>query len=367
MVLVVDDDPLGRAQVQIALEPEHRVMQAPDAETALRLADESPPDLVLLDIAMPGLGGHGFLRRWMADDRWRSIPVICVTGRDTAEEEQQGLRLGAVDYITKPYVLATLAARVRTHLDLRRAHLRLGAQAAHLERQHAMIEDIIERQRAAADFDPRHLNFAMSPVERTAGDLLLSATTPGGRQWVLVGDISGHGLPAAVCGILVSHIFYRESREGDDLAQALGRINAALCQELPAQIFMPCAALEIDFRQGRCRLWNTGLPGCLYWPADDILDETPPSLLPMGIECGLDFAGAARTLAAGPGDRHYFFTDGLTELRTASGAYFGAEGAIDFLYQSRGEFSVDSLFAHLDGIRGPQAYLDDITLVEVAI
>lgn len=367
LVLVVDDDPLGREQLTIALEGTYRVGQAPTAEVALKIADQLKPDLVLLDIAMPGIGGHGFLHHWMADPGRRDIPVICISAMDTPEMEQRGLQLGAVDYVAKPYAIATVLARVRTHLELRGARLRIHRQNLRLDREHEAIEEIIERQRTASEFDPRHLRFAMSSVDKTNGDMLLAGMTPGDRQWVLVGDVAGHGLPAALCSLLVSYIFYRDIKDRNDLGATLGHINDAMCGQLPAQFFMPCCAIEIDRRQGRARVWNTGLPGCLFWPADDELKMLSPTLIPLAIEAGQDFAVGATLVSVRPGDRFYFFSDGLTELKSPSGTEFGVGGVIDFLDRQRGDFSFDTLHRRLHEFHGNGDFADDITLVEVTV
>jgi len=112
-VLVVDDTPANVALLGEILKPDYRVKVAVDGERALRLlASGSPPDLILLDIMMPGMDGYEVCRRLKANSATRSIPVIFVTSMSEVEDEARGLALGGVDYITKPVSLPIVKARV---------------------------------------------------------------------------------------------------------------------------------------------------------------------------------------------------------------------------------------------------------------
>jgi diguanylate cyclase (GGDEF)-like protein len=99
---------------------EHKVLTAADAETAMRIALQEEPDIILLDIRMPGTDGYQLCGHLKADPVTREIPVIFVTAMDEEREEAKGLELGAIDYITKPLSGPILKARVRNHIDLKR-------------------------------------------------------------------------------------------------------------------------------------------------------------------------------------------------------------------------------------------------------
>ena len=102
-ILVVDDTPDNLALMSSLLKDSYRVKLANHGEKALKIAaSESPPDLILLDIMMPDLDGYQVCERLKADPGTRDIPVIFLTAKTEVEDEQHGLALGAVDYITKP-------------------------------------------------------------------------------------------------------------------------------------------------------------------------------------------------------------------------------------------------------------------------
>ena len=133
-VLIVDDAPENLAVLSGLLQPDYLVRVANSGEKALRAAAGEPrPDLILLDVMMPGMDGYQVFARLAADPDTRDIPVIFVTAMEGVEAEQRGLDRGAVDYITKPIVPSILRARVRIQLELKRARDRLKDQNAWLE------------------------------------------------------------------------------------------------------------------------------------------------------------------------------------------------------------------------------------------
>jgi len=118
-ILVVDDTPSNLEILAELLSDEHQVITVLDGETALRMAfSEHKPDLVLLDVMMPGTDGYQVCSALKADPRTSAIPVIFVTARSEQGDEEHGFHLGAADYITKPFQPGTVKARVRTHLAL---------------------------------------------------------------------------------------------------------------------------------------------------------------------------------------------------------------------------------------------------------
>jgi putative two-component system response regulator len=134
-VLVVDDTPQNIALMRDLLQVRYQVKVAVSGERALRICGTAPPDLILLDVVMPGMDGHEVCRRLKADPVTREIPVIFLTSRNDDGDEQVGLDLGAVDYLVKPISPAILEARVRNHLMLKAASDVLRDQRAVLARQ----------------------------------------------------------------------------------------------------------------------------------------------------------------------------------------------------------------------------------------
>ena len=118
-ILVVDDTPDNIDVLSGVLRPDYKVKAAPNGERALRIAGADPrPDMILLDIMMPGMDGYEVCARLKADPLTAPIPVIFITAKAEVSDERRGLELGAVDYITKPISPPIVQARVHTQLAL---------------------------------------------------------------------------------------------------------------------------------------------------------------------------------------------------------------------------------------------------------
>lgn len=136
-VLVVDDEPVIRElEAGVLGELGHQVIQASNGEEALRLIGEDPPDLVLLDIMMPGLTGIEVCRQLREDKRTRTIPVIVVSGVDAKKALEESIIAGADDFLAKPIDSLELMVRVRSMLRVRNIHdqeKRVEAYVKHLQ------------------------------------------------------------------------------------------------------------------------------------------------------------------------------------------------------------------------------------------
>jgi putative two-component system response regulator len=149
-VLVVDDTPDNLTLMADLLKDHYRVKVANNGERALKIVrGDTPPDLILLDIMMPGLSGHEVCEQLKADSSTREIPIIFLTAMTAVEDEKKGLEMGAVDYITKPISPPIVMARVATHLKIKAAadFLRdknafLEAEVARRTREVNAIQDV---------------------------------------------------------------------------------------------------------------------------------------------------------------------------------------------------------------------------------
>ncbi len=149
-VLIVDDTAQNLTILGELLKPLYRVRATNSGDRALHSAATAPrPDLILLDVMMPDMDGHEVLRRLRADPKTASIPVIFITAMSATEDEEYGLELGAVDYITKPFNPSIVLARVRTQLELKQARDRLARENDWLEeevarrmRENLLVQDL---------------------------------------------------------------------------------------------------------------------------------------------------------------------------------------------------------------------------------
>lgn len=153
-LLLVDDEPVNLQLLKRVLEADYRLVFARSGEEALARVRAGAPDLILLDVMMPGMSGHEVIRALKADPATAGIPVPFCTALDQDEDEAFGLGLGAVDYVTKPVSPAVLKARVRTYLQL--------VQRGEIERTRL---EVIHRLGRAAEFKGQRNRHARDPHE----------------------------------------------------------------------------------------------------------------------------------------------------------------------------------------------------------
>jgi diguanylate cyclase (GGDEF)-like protein len=151
VVLIVDDVPTNVQALALLLKDEYDVKVATGGARALELASQDPvPDLILLDVQMPEINGYDVFKLLKEESSTAKIPIIFITGKDAAEDEEYGLELGAVDYIAKPIRPSIVKARVKTHITLKQQHDQLVRMATRdqltgLYNRH-FLSDILEKK-----------------------------------------------------------------------------------------------------------------------------------------------------------------------------------------------------------------------------
>lgn len=148
-ILVVEDTPASLDLLaELLTQAGHLVRPAQDGRMALRSAQAQPPELILLDVRMPGMDGHEVCRRLKADPRTQDIPVIFLSALRDTSDKLLGFALGAVDYIAKPYQPEEVLARVRTHVELHRLQSQLEARVAERTAQLQQSQTSLQESRA---------------------------------------------------------------------------------------------------------------------------------------------------------------------------------------------------------------------------
>jgi len=152
-ILIVDDTPANIDVLDLFLEKEgYTISVAQSGETALALADRTSPDLILLDVMMPGIDGFETCRRLKANDKMESIPIIFITARNETADIVKGFAVGGVDYITKPFSKEEVCARIRLQLELKTLMADLEAKSQKL----AKLNDLKNKFLGMASHDLRN-------------------------------------------------------------------------------------------------------------------------------------------------------------------------------------------------------------------
>jgi len=385
-ILVVDDNAVNRRLLRALLtKAGYRVLEAESGETALALAVPQPPDLVLLDVMMPGMDGYAVCGELKHDTRTATVPVIFLSALTDPGDKVKGLAAGAVDYVSKPFDQAEVLARVRNHLSIQRLTRDLiAANSTLLEKQRVLDADLraaaaIQRcliPKGAPPSAAVRTAWHFEPCDRVGGDVfgcyLLNAT----HLALYVVDVSGHGVPAAMVAVSVSQSLSpqgaltvrRQAAYAADIA-APAEVLAGLDREYPIERFerhFTACYLVLDCRTGLVRASRAGHPCPALLRVDGALQwlEAGGTLIGLGAPVPFD----EETVQLQPGDRLFLHTDGITEFANSAGELYGAERFAEQVRCGRGDTLAaacaritDDVARFADG-RPPQ---DDVTLLAV--
>ncbi len=237
-ILIVDDLRTNALALAKILKPEWAIQTAFDGPTALQMAAEKPaPELILLDIKMPGMDGHEVCKRLKQSPETRDIPVMFVTALDDQKEEAYGLGLGAVDYIVKPVNALIVKARIRNHIALRLALSKL--------------EQLVIRDKLTGLYNRRKLDesFAVEVSRAERYDRPLSVIMLDIDHFKAVNDTHGHPVGDAVlvetAGCLLTAL-----RTSDIAGRWGGEEFLIICPEIPLETAVQLAErLRSDYEQ----------------------------------------------------------------------------------------------------------------------
>ena len=265
ILLLVDDEPSNIQVVNSILKDFYKIRIATNGAKALELVKVAPPpDLILLDVMMPGMDGYEVCTALKADPHTHDIPVIFLTGKTETEDETRGFDVGAVDYIHKPFSPAVVRARVQTHLALRGIRQQLAAQLLAIQKELALARQI------QLSIMPRHipklagLDIAArySPMTSVAGDFYDFIPVDDKHLGVFVADVSGHGVPAALVASMLKIALAAQTANASDPAKVLAGLNQALCGKFQDH-YVTAAYMFVDLEKNIIRYSGAGHPPLL--------------------------------------------------------------------------------------------------------
>ena len=340
LILIVDDAPVNLRMLARGLENEgYAILTAGDGPSARALAIERQPDLIILDIMMPGESGFDCMRQIRKDPRIAWIPVIFVTGVDRIESKLEGFELGAVDYITKPFYLAEVKARVRLHLRLRLATNALIATQA------ARLDQIADAQSAILT-EPERLPEARfgryyASVWEAGGDFYDVIAISEGIHGYFVADVAGHDLSTSFVTSAVKALLRQNCKPMYQPAESMSLINGVLLETLPPEKYMTAVYLFLNRKRNQAIVVDMGHLPVVYVPRGgearllylegDVLAAFPRVTF------------ASQTLEVARGDRFILFSDGLVERVGAQRLWTETVGFLPGLVADLREAPIESL------------------------
>jgi len=372
LILIVDDTPLNIGVISGALKDSYKTKVATNGEKALALASaEVKPDLILLDIIMPGMDGYEVCSRLKADAATSEIPVIFLTGQTSAEDETRGFEVGAVDYVHKPFSPAVVKARVRSHILLREARAQLAAQLLALNNELEMARQIQLSILPHSIPQPPGLEIAARffPMTSVAGDFYDFIQIDDKHLGILIADVSGHGLPSALIASMLQVALTGQTGHASEPAKVLAGLNRALCGKFTHN-FVTAAYVYVDVEKNLMRYAGAGHPPVLQWRNST---GKTTKVLENGLVLGM-FEEAIYEALEFPlevGDRYVLYTDGVPEAANPSEEQFGVDRFMHFIENNThlgADQFVETFMAELSrwsGQTADQWQQDDITLLVV--
>jgi phosphoserine phosphatase RsbU/P len=371
-VLLVDDAPANIQIVNSILKDIYKIRIATSGAKALELAKVTPvPDLILLDVMMPEMDGYEVCAHLKLDPATRDIPVIFLTGQTEVEDETRGFDVGAVDYIHKPFSPAVVKARVHTHLVLRGIREQLAQQLLTIQKeletarqiQLSILPSEIPKIEGL-DIAARYI-----PMTSVAGDFYDFIVVDEKHIGILVADVSGHGMPAALIASMLKIALSSQTAHAADPAQVLWGLNQALCGKFQVH-FVTAAYLYIDMQKGTLTYAGAGHPPLLLSGGSEGVRSVEENGLFLGKFSFATYTSVELPLKAG--DRVLLYTDGIPETANPEGIEFGAECFKQFLETDRSDSAdhfADRLLGELSrwSARGIEDSDDDITIVAIHV
>jgi sigma-B regulation protein RsbU (phosphoserine phosphatase) len=363
-VLVVDDVKANVDMLVEALRGEYKLSVALGGEAALRAVEKNPPDLLLLDIVMPGVDGYEVCRRLRADPATRELPVMFLSSLEDVQDKARGFELGANDYLTKPFEILEVKARVRSLLKakayadaVREAQERDLAIAREI--QLGLLPSDLGARAKGTGFD---VHAVIEPARHVGGDLFEVLRVSDERLVVAVGDVCGKGITAALFMAVALTLLRTLARQLETPDEILRRLNDELAAQNPRNMFVTMACLDV--RGGRVTCANAGHDTALL-----VGKAGPRPVFPSsGRVLGLfpDQRYVSETLEMAAGDTLLLYTDGVTEAADPGEGFFGEDRLHACFAAGAGETatdSVDQLLRHVRAFAAGAAQSDDITIL----
>jgi len=368
-VLIVDD---VKANVDIlvhALSGEYKLSVALGGQQALDAVDRNQPDLVLLDIVMPDIDGYEICRRLRAAEATRELPIMFLSSLEDVKDKARGFEVGGNDYLTKPFEVLEVKARVRSLLKAK-SYADAVREAAERdlriarEIQTGLLPANVAKQVEGTGLD---VHAVLEPARQVGGDLYEVVRLDRDRVLVAVGDVSGKGIPAALFMAVAMTLLRSMARQGKPLEVILRDLNDELLAQNPRGMFVTLQCLVFDLAKGTVTCASAGHHGAAL-----ILPGHTPRLAfdSTGCVLGLLPAGdvTTETLPLQPGETLVLFTDGVSEALDPNDDLFGEERLLAYLGDSPDRDARDTALGVLDAVRRHAAgakQSDDITIVSV--
>ncbi|NNJ71571.1 MAG: fused response regulator/phosphatase [Enterobacterales bacterium] len=377
-ILIADDNSTDRMILTKILQNQNaEVLAAKDGLEAVEFFQEFKPDLILMDALMPNMDGYEAVIEIKKLAGETLVPIIFLTSLKEASELARCLEVGGDDFLTKPYNKTILEAKIKALERMKSLHDEVRTQRneiqkfnEHMIREQEVGKKLFDKIAHNDNLNTENIRYLLSPMSIFNGDLLLVDTTPSGIVHILIGDFTGHGLPAAIGTLPVADIFYGMTAKGFSVIDIITEINTRLCSILPVGVFCCATICEVNYRDNSLMNWSGGLPdGYLVRPEHGIVERFISRHLPLGVLSPENFSQEVEVRRFETHDRIMLFSDGILEAESPKHDFFSTQqlekviaenvNSLDTLY--------DKLLLALNMFTQSEEQSDDYTLIEYGL
>lgn len=376
-ILIAEDSAPDRLILEsIVSQAGHTPITAANGAKALAAFDSEQPDIILMDVLMPVMGGLEAAEEIRKRSQQEIVPIIFLTSLTDPSSLVECIEVGGDDFIPKPYNRIVLQSKIKAFARMREMHQTLTDQKKeiennnrHLIQEQTVAKQVFDKITHSGCLDDGYLRYYMSPLAVFNGDVIVSEISPTGSLIVLLGDFTGHGLPAAIGSMPLASTFYGMVRKGFSVSDIMREINQKLHEILPIGFFCCATCLDINFERRRLRIWNGGLPeSFLYRKKTNSYELLSGTNLPLGVLSSKTFNSDTQRVQLDLDDRIYMWSDGVFEARNSNGDMFGEERLHELMDRLKGKESLfDQILGHVHSHIGMSEKDDDISLVEIVV
>ncbi|NLK00545.1 MAG: SpoIIE family protein phosphatase [Clostridia bacterium] len=366
-ILVVDDNEQNIELLQGFLEAkDYEILTAYDGAEAIEQITKNDPDLVLLDVIMPGMDGFEVCRKIKFQMNLDFLPVIMVTALNGREEKIKGLEVGADDFISKPLDWTELTVRIKSLLRLKRTHDQLRLNLARLDYQLDLARSIqMGLMGSQCRNDAAEVFY--HPVEKVGGDLYEFVKVDEDKCGVLIADCSGYGVPAALMMASVKIVFMGLDKKNTSPSMVLNNLNTEIMNLFSSKLeglFITAIYMVVDFKN-KCISWsNAGHPYPILFQNGGGSYMTPGDM-PLGILEKLNYQ--THRIPFNEGSLLMLYTDGLAEY-FEKGAQMLPENLFPKILSKLGRTSVQERSSFYKGLEADmENFSDDICYIAIRL
>lgn len=389
-VLVVDDSRLQRWLLSSYLNGwGYDVIQAASGEEAMKICEDTSPDLIVSDWMMPGMDGLEFCRAYRDMRGGRYGYFILLTSKTEKDEVAHGLDVGADDFLTKPVHAAELRARIRAgqrvlqmERQLTETNRIISANLARKERdlvEAQKLQQSLVRERFRC-FAGAGVSLLLHPAGHIGGDLVGVFDVTDTQIGVYSIDVSGHDIASALMTARIA-AYLSGNAAGQNIAISTGthghpkmrspadvaaKLNALMLEGMETDIYLTMVLARIDLASGRVTMAQAGHPHPVLHRADGGVIFIGDGGLPIGLIPDAEYTEFE--VVMNPGDRLFLGSDGITECMDPDGAMLDDSGLADLLKRNsdkRGQAFFDSFMWDLTSFAGDRVFEDDVSGVLV--